>query len=102
MPVKNRIPTTFKDEALQRATYRALFSTPAGSEVLEDLMARNYFFEPMIGGAGEHNMAYLNGRRDAILDIIGMGMESPPKPPQFLDMWDRIQKDAENVRRNTD
>ena len=58
-----------KREKRRRATYKEIFSTEAGKEVLDDLMKSNYFFTSTQTG-DSHETAFNEGRRSVILAIL--------------------------------
>ena len=56
-------------EKRRRATYKEVFATEAGKEVLDDLMKSNYFFtSPHTGDS--HETSFNEGRRSVILAIL--------------------------------
>jgi len=93
----------YQDDDARRDAYQSHFmQTPSGRDVLHDLMMRNYFFQTMTGDGSNNWMAYANGRRDAILDILSMTLQHEPVPPgELRDMWDRALEVA-NARRPSD
>ena len=91
----------FPNEQETRVAYKALFmDSPAGRDILQDLMLRNYFFASTIGDGSVGNMAYNNGRRDAVIDILALTLQYTPQDPQAVkDIWDRALETRDNERR---
>ena len=56
-------------EKRRRATYKEIFGSEAGKEVLDDLMKSNYFFTSTQTG-DSHETAFNEGRRSVILAIL--------------------------------
>ena len=56
-------------EKRRRATYKEVFTTEAGQEVLDDLMKSNYFFTSTQTG-DSHESAFNEGRRQLVLAIL--------------------------------
>lgn len=56
-------------EKRRRATYKELFGTEAGQEVLEDLLKSNYFFSSTVGDT-PYETAFNEGRRSVICAIL--------------------------------
>ena len=56
-------------EKRRRATYKEVFGSEAGKEVLDDLMKSNYFFTSTQTG-DSHESAFNEGRRSVILAIL--------------------------------
>ena len=56
-------------EKRRRATYKEVFTTEAGQEVLDDLMKSNYFFTSTQTG-DSHESAFNEGRRSVVLTIL--------------------------------
>ena len=59
----------FEKDRKRRATYKEVFSTEPGREVLEDLM-KNYFLWTSPQTSDSHETAYNEGRRSVILAIL--------------------------------
>ncbi len=56
-------------EKRRRATYKEIFSTDAGQEVLDDLMKSNYFFTST-QTSDPYETSFNEGRRSVILAIL--------------------------------
>tara|TARA_E500000305_G_scaffold20164_1_gene15235 strand:+ start:9998 stop:10270 length:273 start_codon:yes stop_codon:yes gene_type:complete len=56
-------------EKRRRATYKEIFGSEAGKEVLDDLMKSNYFFTSTQTG-DSHETSFNEGRRSVILAIL--------------------------------
>ena len=56
-------------EKRRRATYKEVFATEAGQEVLDDLMKSNYFFTSTQTG-DSHESAFNEGRSSVVLAIL--------------------------------
>ena len=56
-------------EKRRRATYKEVFATEAGKEVLDDLMKSNYFFTSTQTG-DSHETSFNEGHRSVILAIL--------------------------------
>ena len=56
-------------EKRRRATYKEVFGSEAGKEVLDDLMKSNYFFTSTQTG-DSHETSFNEGRRSVILAIL--------------------------------
>ena len=56
-------------EKRRRATYKEVFATEAGQEVLDDLMKSNYFFTSTQTG-DSHESAFNEGRRSVVCAIL--------------------------------
>ena len=59
----------FEKDRKRRATYKEVFSTEPGREVLEDLM-KNSFLWTSTQTSDSHETAYNEGRRSVILAIL--------------------------------
>ena len=59
----------FEKDRKRRATYKEVFSTEAGREVLEDLMKNNFLWTST-QTSDSHETAYNEGRRSVILAIL--------------------------------
>ena len=56
-------------EKRRRATYKEVFATEAGQEVLEDLLKSNYFFNSTVGET-PYETAFNEGRRSVVCAIL--------------------------------
>ncbi len=56
-------------EKRRRATYKEVFTTEAGQEVLEDLLKSNYFFNSTVGET-PYETAFNEGRRSVVCAIL--------------------------------
>ena len=56
-------------EKRRRATYKEVFTTEAGQEVLEDLLKSNYFFNSTVGEP-PYETAFNEGRRSVVCAIL--------------------------------
>ena len=67
--------STYTDKDTFRA-YQAVFKTPAGEIVLEDLKSACHFYGSLLGDASGHidpmRMAIAEGERNAILRILAI------------------------------
>lgn len=62
---------TFSNAIRARKTYRKLFRSPEGKEVLADLAERNMVTRPTFQPGMDPSQALINeGRRQAVLDIF--------------------------------
>lgn len=59
----------FEKDRKRRATYKEVFSTEPGREVLEDLMKNNFLWTST-QTSDPHETAYNEGRRSVILAIL--------------------------------
>ena len=59
----------FEKDRKRRATYKEVFSTEPGREVLEDLMKNNFLWTST-QTSDSHETAYNEGRRSVILAIL--------------------------------
>jgi len=59
----------FDKDRKRRATYKEVFSTEAGREVLEDLMKNNFIWNSTITSDLQET-AYNEGRRSVVLAIL--------------------------------
>ena len=76
-------------EKRRRATYKEVFGSEAGKEVLDDLMKSNYFFTSTQTG-DSHESAFNEGRRSVILAILNyVSLDNEKIQQRMKDSYER-------------